>query len=291
MNLRYLRTFISVAQCGSFSSAESSQYLSKQAIIKQIDQMEEELGFALFSRSPSGVTLTPAGSVFYTGSKQILELYDAILDRSRLVDSTSQKIRIELSNHPHTILEQVLQVFSETYPEIETEIIFHPGGDRHDHVRRSMVDISELAYSDPVNMQGLCYESLVRSPYCCVMSNHHPLAGHEELSLDQLNGYSVVVRRRQLRQEFFEYLEKTPHACTVEEHMGSELEALYNTCYNGGIYITPSFYTQSLTNLCAIPLTPRIIRDFGLVYRPDATAATLRFIKLAKKIYSENHLH
>lgn len=287
MNLRYLRTFLSVAQSGSFSSAESTQYLSKQAIIKQIDQLEAEIGFSLFQRGPSGVTLTAAGSVFYTGCKQVLELYDTVLDRSRLVDSDHQKIRIELSHHPHNMMEQVLHQFKQLYPEVETEIIFHPGGDRHDHVRRAMVDVSELAYSDPVHMQGLCYESLIRSPYCCVVSKDHILANHKEISLEQLSGCHVVVRRKSLRQEFFDTLENTEAHCFVEEHTGSELEALYNTCYNGGIYITPSFYAQTLDHLCAIPITPPITRDFGLVYRPDANAATLRLVKLAKKIFSE----
>ena len=50
MNDNQLRSFLTVAECGSFSKAEEGSFLSKQALIKQIDALEDELGFRLLSR-------------------------------------------------------------------------------------------------------------------------------------------------------------------------------------------------------------------------------------------------
>ena len=43
MNDRTLKSFLTVADCGSFSKAEEESYLSKQALIRQIDTLEAEL--------------------------------------------------------------------------------------------------------------------------------------------------------------------------------------------------------------------------------------------------------
>ena len=55
---RYLKVFISVADCGSFSKAAEEMYISPNAVIKQINKYEEHLGFALFQRSHRGMMYT-----------------------------------------------------------------------------------------------------------------------------------------------------------------------------------------------------------------------------------------
>ena len=47
MNDSQLRAFVEVASCGSFSKAADKLFLSKQALKKQIDALEHELGFTL----------------------------------------------------------------------------------------------------------------------------------------------------------------------------------------------------------------------------------------------------
>jgi len=58
MNDKQLQSFITVAKLGSFSKAADELFLSKQALKKQIDSLERELCFTLFSRSAQGMTLT-----------------------------------------------------------------------------------------------------------------------------------------------------------------------------------------------------------------------------------------
>ena len=66
-----LKLLFLVAEKGSFSKAEESGYVSKQAILKQINKLEEELGFPLFDRGKKGVRLTEAGSHFVSGIKKL----------------------------------------------------------------------------------------------------------------------------------------------------------------------------------------------------------------------------
>ena len=69
MNDKTLRLFRTVAECGSFSRAEALSFISKQAIVKQVDALETELGAKLFTRSSRGVRLTEAGEILYRGQR------------------------------------------------------------------------------------------------------------------------------------------------------------------------------------------------------------------------------
>ncbi|MCF0154557.1 MAG: LysR family transcriptional regulator, partial [Veillonella sp.] len=53
-----LDTLIAVVETGSFTKASNELFISPQAVIKQINQLEERLGFTLFERTQRGVKLT-----------------------------------------------------------------------------------------------------------------------------------------------------------------------------------------------------------------------------------------
>ena len=57
-------TCVLAARCGSMARAAEELFLSKQAVKKQIDSLEAELGFPLFVRSSRGLELTEAAPAF-----------------------------------------------------------------------------------------------------------------------------------------------------------------------------------------------------------------------------------
>lgn len=63
-SLRQIQYFLTVADQGGFTQAAASLYVAQSALSRQIGQLEEELGFALFEREPRGVRLTSAGAVY-----------------------------------------------------------------------------------------------------------------------------------------------------------------------------------------------------------------------------------
>ncbi|NKB76262.1 MAG: LysR family transcriptional regulator [Gammaproteobacteria bacterium] len=67
-----LRTFSIAAQTLSFTDAAVKLNLTKGAVSYQIKQLEEELGFAVFSRSNGRVHLTPRGAELVEISQRTL---------------------------------------------------------------------------------------------------------------------------------------------------------------------------------------------------------------------------
>lgn len=68
-----LDTFICIADNGSFNKAAEKLFISSTAVIKQINALEAHLDIKLLNRTNHGITLTPAGSVFYRHARNIIE--------------------------------------------------------------------------------------------------------------------------------------------------------------------------------------------------------------------------
>lgn len=70
-----LKTFVAVADCGSFTRAAQKLGLSQPAVSQCIAQLEAAAGGPLLIRSRGEVSLTPLGSTFAVYARRILELY------------------------------------------------------------------------------------------------------------------------------------------------------------------------------------------------------------------------
>ena len=73
MRLEYIRSFISVVNCKSFSLAAKKMFLSQPTISTHIKQLESELGVQLLVRSTKDVILSEEGIIFYPFAVRILE--------------------------------------------------------------------------------------------------------------------------------------------------------------------------------------------------------------------------
>lgn len=73
MELRQLKYFLMVAKTLSFSEAAKRLYITQGTLSQQIKQLEDELGFQLFSRTSHSVALTEAGEKLLPAAKQTVD--------------------------------------------------------------------------------------------------------------------------------------------------------------------------------------------------------------------------
>ena len=64
-NFEYYRVFYYVSKYENLTKAAAALKTSQPAVTRTIQNLENELGCRLFTRSKTGVKLTPEGSTFY----------------------------------------------------------------------------------------------------------------------------------------------------------------------------------------------------------------------------------
>src|SRR5512147_2193750 len=72
MELYQLRTFLAIARTGNLTRAAAILATSQPAVSAQLRALEEELGVALFSRTPRGMELTRAGETLRAKAEQVV---------------------------------------------------------------------------------------------------------------------------------------------------------------------------------------------------------------------------
>ena len=95
MDIKQLKTFIAVADARSFLKAADSLFVTRQALAKTIDQLEDELGVELFFRNQKGANMTPAGIYFYPRASQVISEFER-LKEDTINMSRSYKPKVSL---------------------------------------------------------------------------------------------------------------------------------------------------------------------------------------------------
>ena len=191
MNSEYLRTFVTLAQLGSYTKTAQKMIVVTSTISKQIKQLEAELGKELIIRNKKSVTLTRAGEVFLEYAKQILTIEDTCIDElSRIVES-DVSVRIGTVNslfqgHVSDWLCSLMR----THPGIRCSVVT-------DH---SQILLNRL-YDGEIDM-CLCYRSFhenncaclpfVRDELILVTGGDNPSFGESGVTLDTVKTLPLI---------------------------------------------------------------------------------------------------
>ena len=125
MKLNALRDFLAVAEMGGLRAASRRLGIAQPAMTRSIQELEKELGVALFERSGKGVRLTPMGTTFMRRADAVRnELQKAKDEIDQLRGETHGRVCVCLSSAPHmALLPHVLRPFRARYPNVTLEII------------------------------------------------------------------------------------------------------------------------------------------------------------------------
>jgi DNA-binding transcriptional LysR family regulator len=113
VNLRHLRTFVTVAEEGTVSRAALRLRIAQPALSRQISDFESELGLPLFDRVNRRLVLTGEGERLLADCRGILAATEALKDRARTLGSADDGVlRIAF-----TMLDDVIGAFLHRYAE------------------------------------------------------------------------------------------------------------------------------------------------------------------------------
>jgi len=197
MELRQIRSFLSIAETLHFGRTAELLHISQPALSLQIRALEEEIGVRLFERNRRKTTLTPAGVAFRNDAAAALSRLDQATRNSRLAaDGKSGLLRIGfISTAGQEIVPDVVRLFRDLNPEVEFSLRSMPTANQLQMLPTGSLDIGFLRL--PIGEQSALEVLTVhREPFVLVVPSTHKLAKRKRTRLHEVSGESFVMYER-----------------------------------------------------------------------------------------------
>jgi DNA-binding transcriptional LysR family regulator len=194
MDTQLLRTFIAVAETGSFSIAGEQLHLTQPAISKRVSTLEDQLQARLFDRIGRTVTLTESGAKLLARANPIIQ---EIEDTEQAIRNLSGLVtgRLSLATSHHIGLHRlppVLSAFSTRYPNVKLDIEFMDSEKAHDAVLHGDIELA-IATLAPECDPHLTAREVWPDPLLFVVAPDHELTRSNPISLETLSHYPVIL--------------------------------------------------------------------------------------------------
>lgn len=288
-----LDAVIAAADTGSFARAGRELHISTPALAKQINTFEKEYGLKLFSRSRSGVELTPQGRDFVADARDIMHQCREIIDRTQrrsVSDAAPVRLGVSVLRSGRRILD-LWQKDAGKHPEIRLElvsladdtttintIIAHLGQD---------IDMVSTAFDADYWSQYCGTLVLDHEPLCIAVPREHPLARLPRITLDDLAGTRIhIIAQHHGGDETARRL-LSQHA-DIElidiDHYGLNT---FNECAQAGdLLISKPMWADVHPQLVNVPVDwPEPVGlSYGLLYPLDPSPAIAAFIERIREL-------
>lgn len=262
MRIDNLECFLALAETLNYTEAASRLFITQSALSRTIQQMEEELGMELFSRSRRNVCLTPAGRSFAKDCERMVSQYYRGVERARSVEEGTRG-NISFGCHSITISPvtlDILSCFHSRYAEIAIQVEAMPTSQLVYAINEEKI---ECAVSTGVSQKPEVKKVLLQQYRdCLVVAASHPLAGRERVSVKELRELKFAVMSRE---------------SSVRGH-----NAVMNCCWEAGFDPDIAVRALSVPHLLTILSMGEHVSILSENYR-QAAGDRLAFIPLEKE--------
>lgn len=193
MDLRFLKTFQTIVQTGSFQQAAEQLLYAQSTVTVQIQKLESELGVQLFDRNGKRVTLTEAGRILYEQSKQIMKDIEA-LQQSITDIGTGYSGHIRLGAIEPTAslrLPELIHSFCQERPHVNVTLEVGTAPPLHQRILADQLDF--VISTPPAPSSGLVFEPLFTEPFSLLIPSDHALATQEAIEPADLSHYRLIL--------------------------------------------------------------------------------------------------
>ncbi len=186
MDIRHYRSFIALADEGSFTSAARKLHIVQSGLSVTIKEMEEELGVKLVHRTTRRLSLTDAGVLFLEYARPAVTMLsdgvEAVRSQSRIVRG---RIRLGIlqSLGPYIDLPAVLGDFHARYPEVEFTVQSIDSPHAPEMIREGSIDLCFHALTTKKLPPGVDATAFVQDSLVAICANTHALAQRKTVTM------------------------------------------------------------------------------------------------------------
>lgn len=195
MEIRYLKSFVVLAQELHFGRAAQRLHIVQPALSKQMKILEEEVGCRLFNRNRRGVALSEAGRFFLVEAEQALKHVERAVETARRVGLGQLgcvRIGYSASAVHSGVLASALARIEAQMPQVEVVLEHIDPWQQTERILANEVDFVIGPKPIDAAQEGLNIQCLSELEICVALSSRHPLAANDTLSDSDLENESFI---------------------------------------------------------------------------------------------------
>ena len=274
METRQIQYFLEVAKREHVTEAADALHVAQSSVSRQIFNLENELGVALFIREGRSVKLTPLGRIFFERMKQVWNMMeDAKREVEEYLNPEKGTVRIAfpISMAAHT-LPSIIYAFRTRYPEAKFQMSNALYSNLIDGVINGEFNLAMIApMPNPDKEKKIKGSILFTEDIVALLPLHHPLADRKSIRLRDLKDSPFCVL-----PNGFVFREQVVQACQDAGFSpkiafeGKDIDALKGLVSAGlGVALMPEMTLVDNTprSTVVIPLSDaNLTRTVGVIY-------------------------
>lgn len=196
MDIRQLRYFLAIAKEGQITRAAKALNMEQPPLSRQLKQMEDELGVALFERTGKQMRLTEAGYILQQKAQSILHQLDETMIEIREVDQGMQgTLAIGSVFSCVSLLPDKIKAFRDRFPRVTFKILEgdHFTLGEYLQTRKIELVVTRLPFESDYPMEQYQLIRLPSDPFVAVLPREWQLGGKQSaISMRQIKDMPLL---------------------------------------------------------------------------------------------------
>jgi Transcriptional regulator len=302
VTLQQLKYVITIAECGSITSAAKKLLVAQPSLSKSVSELEKEMDINIFFRNNRGIYLSEEGTRFLSYARQVVEQIELLEQQYKKKENIRQVF--SMSSQHYAFVVNAFVALVKEYGESKYEFALRESrtNDIIEDVRTSRSELGVLFLSNfnrdiiqhIVKNADLKFIPLFKAKPHVFVCRNNPLVAKDKVTLSDLAPFPRLTYEQGINNSF--YFSEELHS--VEESYKSIIVTDRATLFNlliglDGYTISSGILSSDLngTEIVSIPLESDEIMEIGYVKQIDRPLSTVseRYLELLLK-YIEDYL-
>lgn len=291
-----------VVERGSFARAAMELFVSSNALIKQINILERDLGVTLLVRTNQGVEVTQAGQYVYDRAKEMIAESRRVIREAQRIAST-EKRTVRIFTSPMRPIKRIRQIWEQadfSQLNIDLEVVQIPDDD---HIWGRLLGEGDFSSCDvfvtikPDTPEGLVVleHSIVQeaytSPQICAVPAGHRLRGKRSIYLEDLHGESIWLVKNgstSTANALRDLIVREHPQIRIMDYRPYQISDLNRIARSSTVAVISAEWADVHPSLECIPLEGNWADVVCLLCKKDADAHVRQFVDAFREIVSMN---
>ena len=286
---------LEVARCHNFSKAADNLFVSQPALYLQIKNLEAELGYDLFSRTPKGIFPKELGQQFCEDAQEMAESWKTFQEKVHAQNRDGcLRLRVGMgsriySNH---LFEDLVRFF-DAHSNIEVTFSTEAGQDFITALKEGKLDLA-LDRLPPESMlsdqRSFATYDLIAERQCILMAKSAPRSTQKSMTFQDPQGCTIITGMENSMEDRILKQECRDFGITLNRIYRSDgIETNMNLVRSGKGYVLGPESFADYYGVTAVPLEPEVWVWLKFICleknagRPEIAALRRHLVKICRE--------